>query len=197
MVKNRYEEELKPQTIKCYLVYGRKNPSSDNEKSQLIVTRVYARNPAFAESKFWKVNRSLYKLKKANGRVLKIQEVGEKSNNKIKNYGIYFKYRSNVGTHNSYKEVRAISLSQALYTLFSEYASNHKVDQSAIKILKTCELNEDQLRIRNPRCLTWMKTENISYPLWKRTARSSEARYHKVFKTVRPNVYTTGKSVDL
>ena len=197
MVKNRYQEKLKSQSIRCFLVFGRKNPSSSEEKPQMIVSRVYAKNSVFAESKFWKINRTLYKLKKSNGRVLKIQEIGEKCSNTIKNYGIVFKYRSHVGTHNSYKEVRAISLSAALSTLYSELASNHKVDQTRIKILKTCELTDEQLRVRNPRCAVWLKTEDISFPLWKKTARASEANYHTVYSTSRPVVYTTGKSVDL
>ena len=197
MVKNRYTEQLKNQPIKCFLVFGRRNPTASDSTPQIVVSRVYAKNACFAESKFWKINRSLYKLKKANGRVLKIQEVGEKTSNKIQNYGIVFKYRSNVGTHNSYKEVRAISLSAALSTLYSELGSNHKVDQTRVQVLKTCILEDSQLRLRNPRCMTWLKTEDIAFPLWKKTARSSESRYHKVYTTVRPNVYTTGVSVDL
>ena len=197
MVKNRFKEPLSKQPIRCYLVYGRKNPSAEDIKPKVIVSRVYARNAAFAESKFWKLNRSLFKLKKANGRVLKVQEVGERTTNVIKNYGIFYKYRSNVGTHNSFKEVRAISLSKALETLYAELGSNHKVSGSAITIIKTTELADKELRMRNPRCLTWLKTDTISFPIWKKTARSSEARYQKTYTTKRPVVYTTGVSVDL
>ena len=197
MVKNRYQEPLGSQTIKCYLVYGRKNTSSTVEKPQIIVSRVYAKNEVFAESKFWRINRTLFKIKKSNGRILKVQEVGEKTSKVIKNYGIFFKYRSHVGTHNSYKEVRAISLSKALETLYSELGSNHKVDGSRIKIIKTVELTDKQLRVRNPRCATWLKTENISFPLWKKTARSSEARFESLYTTERPVVYMTGNSVDI
>ena len=197
MVKNRYQEPLGKQSIRCYLVYGRKNPSANEEKPKVIVSRVYARNAAFAESKFWKINRSLFKIKKSNGRVLKVQEIGEKCVNKIKNYGIFYKYRSLVGTHNSYKEVRAISLSQALEALYSELGSNHKVDGTRIKIIKTTELRKDQLRQRKPRCVSWLKTDKISFPIWKKTARTSEARYHSNYTTRRPVVYTTGESVDL
>ena len=197
MVKNRYEEPLGKQSIRCYLVYGRKNPSSAEDKPQIIVSRVYARDPAFAESKFWKINRSLFKIKKSNGRVLKVQEVGEKSVNKVKNFGIFYKYRSHVGTHNSYKEVRATSLSAALQIMYAELGSNHKVDGTRIKIIKTIELTEKQLRVRNPRCVSWMNSDKISFPIWKKTARSSEARYQSTYTTRRPVVYTTGASVDI
>ena len=197
MVKNRYQEPIGKQTIRCYLVYGRKNVSSSEEKPQIIVSRVYAKNEAFAESKFWRINRTLFKIKKSNGRILKVQEVGEKTSGIIKNYGIFFKYRSHVGTHNSYKEVRAISLSKALETLYAELGSNHKVDGTRVKIIKTVELTTKQFRVRNPRCATWMKTKEISFPLWKKTARASEARFDNLYTTQRPVVYMTGKSVDI
>ena len=197
MVKNRFREPLGVQKIRCYLVYGRKNASSGDEKPQIIVSRVYARNAAFAESKFWKINKSLFKVKKSSGRILKVQEVGENCSNTIKNYGIYYKYRSHVGTHNSYKETRAISLSKALETLYAELGSNHSVDGTRVKIIKTVELTKKQLRTRNPRCLTWLNTDKIAFPLWKKTARSSEARYQNVYTTRRPVVYMTGESVDI
>ena len=197
MVKNRYQEPLGKQSIRCYLVYGRKNASKTDENPKVIVSRVYARNAAFAESKFWKINRSLFKIKKSNGRVLKVQEVGEKSVNKIKNFGIFYKYRSHVGTHNSYKEVRATSLSAAMQILYAELGSNHKVDNTRIKIIKTSELKDNQLRVRNPRCVSWLKTDKIAFPIWKKTARASEARYDSTYTTQRPVVYMTGESVDI
>ena len=197
MVKNRFNERLGNQKIRCYLVYGRKNQTSGDEKPQVIVSRVYAKNAAFAESKFWKINRSLFKIKKSSGRILKVQPIGERTTNVIKNYGIFYKYRSHVGTHNSYKEVRAISLSKALETLYAELGSNHSIDGTKIKVIKTVELNNKQLRNRNPRCLTWLKTDTISFPLWKKTARSSEARYERMYTTKRPVVYMTGESVDI
>ena len=115
----------------------------------------------------------------------------------IKNYGIFYKYRSHVGTHNAYKEVRAISLSKALETLYAELGSNHSVDGTRVKVIKTVELKDNQLRTRNPRCQTWLKTDTISFPLWKKTARASEARFESLYTTRRPVVYMTGTSVCL
>ena len=197
MVKQRHAEPLSNYPVSCFLVFGRKNPTESDPSPKLIVSRVYAKNELFAESKFWKINRSRYKLKKANGRVLKVQQVFEDSVNTPQNYGIFFKYRSHVGWHNSYKEFRALSLMAAMDSLYSEMASNHSVRRTDLKIVKTNKLEKNQLKTRKPRCLTWINPDKISFPVWKKTARKGQAKYENVYTTQRPTVYTTGKSVDL
>lgn len=43
---------------------------------------------------------------------------------------------------------------------------NYKCSRDRIEIIRHVEINEDQMKVRNPRCLQWVKQEEIAYPLW-------------------------------
>ncbi|KAF7678004.1 60S ribosomal protein L18a [Astathelohania contejeani] len=64
---------------------------------------------------------------------------------KIKNYGIKFFYHSKRGTHNMYKEFRAISRVDAVQMLFSDMGSRYKVGSDSIFVIEIKELASDEL----------------------------------------------------
>lgn len=99
MVKNN-QKDNGIQRGRRFVVFGRSKATSENENPELNVIRVFAKNVAYARSKFWKIMRVQNKIKKSKGEILKIQELFDSSRVKAKNFGIYLKYRSNVGVQN-------------------------------------------------------------------------------------------------
>lgn len=73
---------------------------------------------------------------------------------------------------------------------------NYKCSRDRIEIIRHVEINEDQMKVRNPRCLQWVNQEEIAYPLWKKTSRKTDTQYNSTFQTNRPTVYKTGVSVN-
>lgn len=37
------------------------------------------------------------------------------------------------------------------------------------------------MKIRNPRCRMWVDTENVKFPLWKKTSRKTHPTYETTF----------------
>lgn len=54
------------------------------------------------------------KIKKTKGEIIKVQELFDQGKVQAKNFGIYLKYRSNVGVQNQYKEFRDVTIAGAL-----------------------------------------------------------------------------------
>ena len=179
-----------------FLVFGRALPTEKTPNPAVIVVKVIAPNEAVARSRFWKLNKRDHKLKRSHGEVLKIQEVHEKTKTITKNFGVFLKYRSHTGVHNMFKEYRDVSMRGAIDQMYNEIAGNYKASSERVDIIKTVELNKEELKIRNPRCLQWVDTESIQYPLWRKTARPTHSKYSSHFAKRRPVVFKTGVTVD-
>lgn len=179
-----------------FLVFGRRLPTETNPEPEVIVVRVFAANQAIAKSRFWKLNKRDHKLKKRDAEVVKVTEVYEGNTTVPKNFGIYLKYRSRTGFHNAFKEYRAASLKEAINQMYDEMGGNYKCSSDRIQIIQAHELSKDQLNVRNQRCLQWNDTENMKYPLWKRTARPTHTQYNTDFVANRPVIMKTGVTVD-
>lgn len=195
MAGNLKREQISGLRGRCFLVYGRAVPTETNPAPQIVCARVYAANAVLARSRFWKLSLRQYKLKKSHGEVVRVEEVPEKDSTKPRNFGIYLKYRSNVGIHNVFKEYRDTTINGAINQMYDEMGGNHHVSSERIDIISVKELKREELRERKPRCLTWEETEKIQYPVWKRTARPTHKKYTSTFKTRRPCVMKTGKSI--
>merc|ERR1719291_253832 len=72
--------------------------------------RIFARNHVIAKSRFWYFMKRLSKAKKSGGELLALDLVKEDSPLVVKNFGIWFRYQSNVSHHNLYKEYRDVTL---------------------------------------------------------------------------------------
>ena len=179
-----------------FLVFGRALPTDKNPNPAVIVVKVIAPNEAVARSRFWKLNKRDHKLKRSHGEVLKIQEVHDKTKTITKNFGIFLKYRSHTGVHNMFKEYRDVSMKGAIDQMYNEIAGNYKASSERVDIVKTVELKKEELKIRNPRCLQWVDTESIQYPLWRKTARPTHVKYASHFAKRRPVIFKTGVTVD-
>ena len=179
-----------------FLIFGRALPTEKDVTPAVIVVKVVALNEAVARSRFWKLNKREHKLKRSHGEILKVQEVHEKTKNITKNFGIFLKYRSHTGVHNMFKEYRDVSMKGAIDQMYNEIAGNYKASAERVEIIKTTELKKEELKVRNPRCLQWSETENIQYPLWKKSARPTHARYSNLFAKRRPVIFKSGATVD-
>ena len=62
----------------------------------------------------------------------------------MKNFGFWFRYESRTGTHNAYKEFRALKLTDAVNQLYQDMAGRSRAKSSAIQILKTAELKPSE-----------------------------------------------------
>ena len=177
-----------------FLIYGRALPTDAVPTPKICVAKVFAKNEAFARSHFWKLNLRDHKLKKSRGEILKIQEIHERGNTVAKNFGIFLKYRSRTGIHNIFKEFRDVSLNGAVNQMYNEMGGNYKVDAEKVQVINTVELQKEQLKLRNPRCLQWVNTDKIAYPIWRKTIRKTNTKYNSSFASKRPVVIKTGKS---
>lgn len=72
MVKRSHHQEKGDQRGRKFFVFGRALPTEENPNPEVIAMRVFAKNVAFAQSKFWKLNRMQNKIKKSRGEVLRI-----------------------------------------------------------------------------------------------------------------------------
>jgi large subunit ribosomal protein L18Ae len=53
-------------------------------------------------------------MKKTTGEILDVNELRERDPNTVKNYGVWIRYDSRSGTHNMYREYRALKLTSAI-----------------------------------------------------------------------------------
>ena len=178
-----------------FFVFGRAVPTESNPNPDIIVVRVYARNEVFAKSQFWKTNRVINKVKKSQGEVLKIQEIFDCGKVQAKNFGIFLKYRSSTGVTNCYKEYRDVNLRGAINQMYNEMGGNYKANNERVEIIRTVELSEDNLKLRNPRCKQWVNTEEIMFPVWNKHSRPTKSRYRAIYKANRPVCMKTPTTV--
>ena len=101
-----------------YQVVGRFVPNEkyDEHNPQCKVYRMnlFAKNKVVARSRFWYFMSRMCPVKRANGQIIAVNEISEKSPVRVKNFGIWFRYDSRTGTHNAYKEYRELSLTNAV-----------------------------------------------------------------------------------
>jgi large subunit ribosomal protein L18Ae len=180
-----------------FYVYGRQSPCEAQAEPEITVMKIIAKNSAFAKSKFWKIMRSQNKIKKSHGEILKVQEVFNSGKVQAQNFGIYLKYQSHVGKQNMFKEFRAVSVQDAVDQLYNEMGGNYKVSRDRIDIVKVVKLSDENLRIKNPRCLQFQNTNEIAIPVWKKNFRPSLPQHKTSFVKKRPCTYKSGVSVDI
>lgn len=96
---------------------------------------IFAPNEVVAESRFWYFLNLLKKIKKAHGQFISVQRV-EEDDTDVKNFGIHLRYRSAVGHHNMYREIRETTASRAVTKLFQDMAGIYHTRYQDIQIIK-------------------------------------------------------------
>merc|ERR1719235_2958465 len=108
--------------------------------------KLSGRTAVMARNKFWYFMKKICKAKKTGGEILSVTEIREKKPEKVKNFGIWLRYDSRSGTHNMYKEFRALKLTDAIGAMYCEMAGRHRAEAQSIQIIKTEEIPDDALR---------------------------------------------------
>ncbi|KAK6047295.1 ribosomal L18ae protein [Cooperia oncophora] len=95
------------ETLKEYLVVGRKLPTEKEPVTPIWKMQIFASNHVIAKSRFWYFVSMLRRVKKANGEILSCKQIfPNKEAGSVKNYGVWLKYDSRTGHHNMYREYR-------------------------------------------------------------------------------------------
>lgn len=117
-----------------YSVIGRHLPTEREPVPKLYRMRIFAKSETVAKSRFWYFVRQLRKMKKATGEIVSCNVISEKKPLKVKNMGIWIRYNSRSGTHNMYKEFRALSRADAVKHMYEDMAARHRARFASIHV---------------------------------------------------------------
>lgn len=168
-----------------YVILGRRKPTVKIPEAECPVFRMtlFASNSVIARSRFWYYLAALKKVKKANGEIVAVHEVFERSANAIKIFGFWIRYDSRSGTHNMYKEYRDITLTGACDKMYSDLASRHRARRSNIQIVKVGVVKAKDAR--RPQTHQFLNP-GLSFKLLHRIPRPQDKTFRKTFKATRP-----------
>ncbi len=161
-------------------------PTAKTPVPKLYRMRVFAPNEVVAKSRFWYYLKKLKRVKKANGEVVSVSEIFEKSPLKIKNFGIWVRYDSRSGTHNMYKEYRELSRSDAVAACYQDMAARHRARFSNIQIIRVAEVKSAD--VRRP-YIKQLLDSDLKFPLPHRVVRPTNKRHVSVFIGKRPSTF--------
>ncbi|KAL5517381.1 hypothetical protein EMCRGX_G002922 [Ephydatia muelleri] len=167
--------------LKEYNIVGRRYPSEKEPKPTLYRMRIFAPEDVSAKSRYWYFMSKLRKLKKANGEIVSITEVRQRSPTKIKNVGIWLRYDSRSGTHNMYREYRDLTITGAVTQCYRDMGAKHRARTSSIHILRVEVIPTS--KCRRPQ-VKQFHTTKIKFPLPHRVVKSN---FQKKFSAVRPS----------
>ena len=153
-----------------YMVIGRHLPSEKEPQPTLYRMRIFAPNETFAKSRFWYFVRMLRKMKKATGEIVAVHAIHEKKPMKVKNFAIWLRYNSRSGTHNMYKEFRALSRAEAVEQMYQDMAARHRARFGSLHILKVAEI-DNVADLRRP-YVKQLTSKNLRFPLPHRRSHS-------------------------
>ncbi|CAB3983160.1 60S ribosomal L18a [Paramuricea clavata] len=169
--------------LKQYKVVGRHLPTAKLPNPPLYRMNIFAPDEVTAKSRFWYFMAKLKKVKKSNGEVLSISEQFDKSPLKIKNFGIWLRYDSRSGSHNMYREYRAMSVTEAVTSCYRDMAARHRARSTVIQILKVEVI--PAAKCRRPH-MKQLFNSKIRFPLPHRVMKS---QFKSKFVAKRPNTF--------
>jgi len=172
-----------------YQVVGRYVPNEkypeDNAQCKVYRMNLFAKNKVVARSRFWYFMGRLCRVKKANGQIISVSQIYEKSPDRVKNFGIWFRYESRTGTHNAYKEYRELALTDAISAMYQDMAGRSRAKAVAIQVLKTAELKPEDCKRT---VVKQFHSSAIKFPLPHRVAKTPK-QFKTTFKASRPTTF--------
>eukprot|EP00178_Gracilaria_changii_P006891 TRINITY_DN2228_c1_g1_i1.p1 TRINITY_DN2228_c1_g1~~TRINITY_DN2228_c1_g1_i1.p1 ORF type:complete len:201 (-),score=38.37 TRINITY_DN2228_c1_g1_i1:281-853(-) len=183
-----------------FQVVGRRQPTKLDPVPQIYRMRLFAKNQVMAKSRFWYFLHQMDKMKKATGEILAVNEIREKNNRIVKNYGITIKYNSRSGTHNMYKVFRATTVCKAVEQMYNDMAGRHRARRSSIQIRdarvvkagvrasRRAETGQEVECVKSVN-LEQFLTSKVRFPLPQRLQRASNRRYTTTFKYKMPSTF--------
>jgi large subunit ribosomal protein L18Ae len=172
-----------------FMVVGRYVPNQKyaqgHPQCKVYRMKLFAKNAVVARSRFWYFMGRLTRVKKANGQIISVNQIFEKSPERVKNFGFWYRYDSRTGTHNAYKEFRALKLTDAVNMLYQDMAGRSRAKACAIQILKTAELTAAECK--RP-IVKQFHSSTIKFPLPHRVIKTPK-EFKTTFKASRPNTF--------
>uniref|UniRef100_A0A0K0E8P3 60S ribosomal protein L18a n=1 Tax=Strongyloides stercoralis TaxID=6248 RepID=A0A0K0E8P3_STRER len=163
------------ETLKEFVVVGRKIPSETDKNPALYKMQIFASNSIVAKSRFWYFASQLRRIKKTHGEIIQCEEVAPKNTGSVKNYGIFLRYDSRTGHHNMYREYRDVSLPGAVTQCYRDMGSRHRAQADRIQIIKVSVIKNSDCKRDH---ITQFHDSKIKFPLTHRvTKRKGVARY--------------------
>ncbi|XP_011494448.1 PREDICTED: 60S ribosomal protein L18a-like [Ceratosolen solmsi marchali] len=169
--------------LKEYEVIGRKLPTAKEKTTPLYKMRIFASDTIIAKSRFWYFLRQLKKFKKSTGEIVSLKQIPEKTQIKIKNFGIWLRYDSRSGTHNMYREYRDLSVSGAVTQCYRDMGARHRARAHSIQIIKVEIVKA--ANCRRPQVKQFHDSK-IHFPLPKRIQRY---KHMPLFSVRKPRTY--------
>ncbi|EHY66036.1 large subunit ribosomal protein L18Ae [Nematocida ausubeli] len=126
--------------MKEYKVLASEKPSAANPVPQIFANNVFAPNEIIARSKTFNLLRKQYKIKLATGVVLKMEEVPQHNDGKVRTFGVRAAYIIKRKTVNVHKEIRALSRAEAVFSLWQDLRSRHSVRPETVGIIEVTEI---------------------------------------------------------
>merc|ERR1712032_1181271 len=120
-----------------------------------------------------------------NGQIISVNQIYDKNPEVVKNFGFWFRYDTRTGTHNAYKEFRAMKLTDAVNMLYQDMAGRSRAKAAAIQILKTAEIEPKDCK--RP-IVKQFHSSTIKFPLPHRVVKTPK-EFKTTFKASRPNTY--------
>ncbi len=132
-------------------------------------------------------------MKKTKGEILDINEIREKDSTHVKVYGIWLRYDSRSGTHNMFREYRALTLNSAVDAMYSEMAGRHRARPRSIQIIRTATIPTKDAKRPNIMQYTDVTPEgdskSVKFPLPHRIQRAPSKALRSTFMANRPNTH--------
>ena len=173
-----------------YQIIGRHAPTTQTPNPKIYRMRIFAKDVSRAKSKFWYFMRTICpeKIKKATSEILACNQIHERKPLKVKNFGIVLRYNyaGPAETSNMYKEVRALSRSEAVHKVYQEMAGNYKAPPERIQIISVVEVAAKDARRATTK---QFHTQSIKFPLPHRLWRPSSKQFRSTFKARRPKTH--------
>jgi len=102
----------------------------------------------------------------------------------VSNYAIWLRYNSRSGTHNMYREYRALTLTNAVDQMYSEMAGRHRARPRSIQIIRTATVADKDLK--RVAAMQFAR-DDVKFPLPHRIVRAPEKKFKSTFLANRPN----------
>eukprot|EP01092_Planopodium_desertum_P006417 TRINITY_DN2670_c1_g3_i1.p2 TRINITY_DN2670_c1_g3~~TRINITY_DN2670_c1_g3_i1.p2 ORF type:complete len:173 (+),score=30.21 TRINITY_DN2670_c1_g3_i1:56-574(+) len=168
-----------------FQILGRLSPTPNHPNPKIYRMRIFGKDSVRAESKFWYFLNRIYKIKRANGQLISVNEIFEKKPKTVKTFGVFIRYDSRSGTHNIYKEYRDVTRNGAVATMYQDMAGRHRARAPCIQILRVQEVaGKDVRREYTKQYLN----SRLHFPLAHRRPRVDK-RFRKTFKATRPRTH--------
>ena len=172
--------------MSLYQVVGRKAPTEAEPMPPAYRMKLFAPNEVIAKSRFWYFMHQYRNMKKTTGEILDVNEIREKDPNNVKNYALWLRYDSRSGTHNMYREYRAMTLNNAVDQMYSEMAGRHRARPRSIQIIRTATIDDSE--VKRPNMLQFVG-DNVKFPLPHRLQRAPSKKLRTTFKASRPTTH--------